>query len=99
VEVSYSKDKPINKNNVISRIKEDLRNVGILSMYDKICVENVNDIEFGYPLYNKDYRIVREQIIRYLYDNNVIPCGRYGSWRYMSMEESILDGRNVIKEI
>jgi len=27
--------------------------------------------------------------------NNIIPCGRYGSWRYFSMEDAILDGKQV----
>jgi len=95
VEVSYSKDKPIGKNNILLRIKKDLEKVGILSRNDKICTEDINDIEYGYPLYDRNYLSARKKIIKFLTQNNIISCGRYGSWRYMSMEDVILDGKEV----
>lgn len=95
VEVSYSTNKPIDKNDIVLRIREDLKKVGILTKDDRICVEDINDIKYGYPIYDKNYRQSREMILKYFYQNNIMPCGRYGSWRYMSMEESILDGKKV----
>lgn len=95
VEVSYSKNKPIDKNNIALHIKKDLKNVGIITSEDKICAQDMNDIEYGYPIYDRNYRDARERILRYLNRHNVISCGRYGSWRYMSMEDVILDGRDI----
>jgi len=95
VEVSYSKDKPINKNNILLRIKEDLERVGILSKKDKICVEDINDIKYGYPIYDRNYLLARERIIKFLAQNGIICCGRFGFWRYMSMEDVILNGKEV----
>jgi protoporphyrinogen oxidase len=93
VELSYSKDKPINKDNIILHIKEDLKKVGLLGNRDNICVQDINDIKYGYPIYDKNYRQAREEILRYLSENNIIPTGRYGSWRYFSMEGAFLDGK------
>jgi len=95
VEVSYSKNKRIDKNNLLLRIKEDLIKVGILTPKDTICAQDINDIKYGYPIYDKNYGWAREMILKYLYSYNVIPCGRYGSWRYFSMEDTILDGKEV----
>ncbi len=99
VEVSYSKYKPFDKANAVKHIKSGLKKAGILASEERICVEDINDIQYGYPIYDKNYRIVRDEVLRFLARNNIIPCGRYGSWRYMSMEASIIDGRNVIKYI
>ncbi len=95
VEVSYSDERPIDKSNIVPRIKEDLKKVGILSADTRIYAQDINDIKYGYPIYDKNYRQVREGIIGSLAKNNVISCGRYGSWRYMSMEDVILDGKEV----
>jgi UDP-galactopyranose mutase len=97
IEASYSKDKPIDKSTAILRIKKDLKRVGILTHRDRICVQDTNEIEYAYPIYDSSYSLTREKILKFLLKNNIISCGRYGSWRYMSMEESILDGRDAIK--
>jgi len=94
IEVSYSKDRPIDKTDIILRIKEDLKNMGMLIKNEPICIQEINDIKYGYPIYDKNYSVVRNKILRFLLKNNIIPCGRYGSWRYMSMEDVLLDGKN-----
>lgn len=91
-EVSYSRQKPINKAGMARRIERDLRKVGLLSEDDEILVRDSNDIKYAYPLYDKNYEAAREEIFRFLQGYQVVPCGRYGSWRYMSMEDVILDG-------
>lgn len=95
VEVAYSKDKPINKNNIVLRIKEDLKKAGLLTQTDPICLEDINDIKYGYPIYDTNYHKAREKILKFLTQNNIYPCGRYASWRYMSMEDTLLDGKRV----
>ena len=91
IEVAYSRDNPIEKNKIIPRIRNDLKRIGLLKESDQICCQQVNDIKYGYPIYDMNYSETREKILDYLLRNNVIPCGRYGSWRYFSMEDTILD--------
>ncbi len=95
VEVSYSKDAGINKNKIVSRIKKDLKKIGLLKESDQICCQQSNDIKYGYPIYDVNYTPARKTILDYLAKRNVVACGRYGSWRYFSMEDSILDGKRV----
>ena len=94
-EVSYSKDKPINKKGIVSRINNDLIKTGILSPGDKIYVQDINDIKYGYPIYDRNYCTAREKILDFLSGNNITACGRFGSWRYMSMEGALLDGKEA----
>jgi UDP-galactopyranose mutase len=95
IEVAYSRDNPIQKNKIIPRIKEDLKKIGILRKTDQVCCQQINDIKYGYPIYDVNYSQARKKILNYLIEKDVIPCGRFGSWRYMSMEDVILDGKAV----
>jgi protoporphyrinogen oxidase len=94
-EVSYSKNKPINKNSIVLRVKKDLIKAGIIARLDSVLTEDINDIKYGYPIYDINYRRSRERILNFLAKNSMISCGRFGSWRYMSMEDCLLDGRSL----
>ena len=98
-EVSYSDRKPINKRKVVSHITRDLKKSGLLPQKGKVYTKDINDIEYGYPIYDRHYKTAREKVLGFLNENGIIPCGRYGSWRYMSMEEAILDGKRAAESI
>ncbi|MCX5705894.1 MAG: FAD-dependent oxidoreductase [Candidatus Omnitrophica bacterium] len=98
-EVSYSKEKPIDKLRIISAIIRDLKKTGILDSNDKICAQDVNDISYGYPIYDRNYRLARQRIMDFLGVNNVISCGRYGGWRYMSMEDCLMEGKELAERL
>ena len=95
VEVSYSKEKPIDKSNIILQIKENLKKAGLLSKEGHICCQDINDIKYGYPIYDYNYSSARKMILKFLTQNNIICCGRYGFWRYLSMEDVILHGKEI----
>lgn len=94
-EVSYSPERPFNRKTIIPRIKNDLLKAKILNKKDKIAVEDVNDIVYGYPIYDRSYAFARKALLEFLLKNHIVSCGRYGSWRYMSMEDSFVEGRQV----
>ena len=98
-EVAYSPFKPIRKREIISHILRDLKKVGILPEMGRIRVQDINDINYGYPIYDRHYKTAREKIVKFFTERNVIPCGRYGAWKYMSMEDAILDGRRIAEAL
>jgi protoporphyrinogen oxidase len=98
-EVAYSKNRPINKKKIIPRIIKDLKACGILSQKNKVSLLDINDIKYGYPIYDKYYVQATQAIKNFLSKNNIIACGRYGSWQYMSMEDAILDGRQAADKV
>lgn len=98
-EVSYSKSKPIFKGKIVRRILKDLESTGILNKKNKVVVLDTNDIKYGYPIYDQHYAQATRTIKKFLLHNNINACGRYGSWQYLSMEDSILDGKRVAEEI
>ena len=98
-EVSYSKRKPVNKRKVIFDINRDLKKAGLLPLKGKIIAKDINDIEYGYPIYDRNYKTAREKTLGFLNENGIVPCGRYGSWKYMSMEDAILDGKRAAESV
>jgi len=98
-EVSYPKDKPINREEMVKRILKDLYEAKILNKNNKVVVLDANDIKYGYPIYDRNYPRATAAIKKFLSSNNVIACGRYGGWQYMSMEDALLDGRAAASAI
>ncbi len=94
-EVSYSEFRQIDKNKIVSLIEADLVRAGILKPDDKILTRHINDIKYGYVIYDKIYRHNLKIINEYLSKNNIYPAGRFGRWKYMSMEDVILDGKLI----
>ena len=97
-EVSYSKDKPIDKRKIAGRIVNDLIKSGIISKNDKIITRNTNNIKYGYVIYDKHHRQSTEAVSDFLAKNQIYSIGRYGRWRYMSMEDAILDGKQAAEQ-
>lgn len=94
-EVSYSKDKPVNRERMVKRILNDLYRAGILNKDNKVVALDANDIKYGYPIYDRYYPQATAAIKKFLLSNNVISCGRYGGWQYMSMEDALLAGKEA----
>lgn len=95
IEISYSRFKPINKKEIVSLAIKDLIKAGIIKKEDKNLVKDINDIKYGYPIYDFNYPEARKKILNYLRENNVVSFGRYGSWCYMSMEDVIKQAKEI----
>jgi protoporphyrinogen oxidase len=97
--VAYSEKKPIDKRNIVGRIEKGLKETGILDAGARVQCRDVNDIKYGYPIYDRNYSSAREGILKYLTRNDILSCGRYGSWRYFSMEDAMLDGKRAAQRL
>ena len=99
VEVSYPSGGKIDKERLTKRVIEDLIKAKIIFKDDKILVKDINDIKYGYVIYNRRYNQTTKTILDFLGSHNIFSIGRYGSWRYMTMEEAILDGKRIAQKI
>jgi protoporphyrinogen oxidase len=98
-EAAYSKHKPLDKTKITTMMLADLRRTGALRPDDEIVVSERNDIKYAYPLYDRAYHGCRKRAIEFLGRKHIICAGRYGAWRYFSMEDSLLDGRRAAEEV
>lgn len=98
-EVSYSKDRPLDKKGITRRIIKDLIKAGIITSRDKILAKLVLDIKYAYPLYDHNHRESVAIIQKFLRENDIYSMGRFGSWEYLSMEDVINQGREIAQQI
>jgi len=99
VEISYPKGKSINKRDVVTKIKKDLVRTGIFDKDTQINCKNINDIRYAYPVYDNNYLSARKKIFKFLSKHNIVSCGRFGSWRYLSMEDTIIESKRIANEV
>ena len=57
------------------------------------------DIKYAYIIYDHNHAESTRVIEEYLNQHHVYLIGRYGRWKYMSMEDAILDVRNIAEKI
>lgn len=95
IEVAYSKTMPLNKNTISERIIKDLKKAAILRQRDRILVKDVNDIKYGYIIYDKAMAEATRIIKNFLASHGIFCLGRYGSWKYLSMEDVFIQGRVI----
>jgi protoporphyrinogen oxidase len=99
VEISYPKGKVLDQDRAVKRAIHDLKAAGILEGGCQVHAQDVNDIKYGYTIYDRQYRAAVSEIHAYCASKDIILCGRYGSWRYFSMDDSILDGKRAADSV
>ena len=99
VEISYSRNKPLDKKKAVERSIAQLRSLKILNNKDRILCKDINDIKYGYPVYDRYHSAASEGITDFLRAHRILPAGRYGSWKYFSMENAIMDGKRAAAEL
>ena len=98
-EISYPDNKKIDKEKIIADTIKDLKAAGIIRDKDEIEVCLPMDIKYGYVIYDSNRRRSVHVIKDYLRRFGIHSIGRYGSWKYMSMEDVILEGRNTANSL
>lgn len=98
-EVSYSDHKPLPEKDIDKVIKNDLISAGILNKEDVILAAHAQNIKYAYVVYDHNYRKSLQVLNDFLRVNNIFSIGRFGRWKYMSMEDVIIDGKIIAEEI
>ncbi|MFH1783002.1 MAG: FAD-dependent oxidoreductase [Candidatus Omnitrophota bacterium] len=94
VEISY-RDRKIDIDKAISRTVKHLKALGMIREEGEIDLCLPVDIKYGYVIYDKFRNDAVKTIKDYLAGFNIHPIGRYGGWKYMSMEDVILEGKEI----
>lgn len=72
----------------------------LLSFNDQnIITQKIINIPHAYVIYNFWREKNLAHIHKALNKNKIYSCGRYGEWKYASMQEAFLDGKKVVNEI
>ena len=65
----------------------------------QLKTEQILQIKHAYVIYNQWREKHLEQLLLDLQKENIYSIGRYGAWKYSSMQEAVLDGKEVVEKI
>lgn len=99
LEVSNWHKKKMNDIEIKNAARNFLKNMKIIKKNSDIEVEQLNHVKYGYVIFDKNYKKVKNKALKFLEKNKIFSIGRYGLWKYSSMEDSMLDGFNINKKI
>jgi protoporphyrinogen oxidase len=66
---------------------------------EDVATEKILKIDRAYVIYNAWRDTHLPKLLQALEQQNIYSIGRYGGWKYSSMQESILDGRKIVDDI
>ena len=100
-ELSVPVQRPLkmSQDGIIEAVIAGLRASGILSKSDRILFRDLRCLNPAYVIYTPDRERNIELIHKFLNAKEIYPCGRFGSWAYLNMDQSILSGRKMADEV
>jgi len=94
IEISFKNKKPPE---IKQKIIKSLKKLNIERKH--IETELELNIPYAYVIYDKQREKNIPEILKFLNKNKVYTAGRFGNWQYSSMQESILEARNLVKNL
>ncbi|RKY17079.1 MAG: hypothetical protein DRQ55_16620 [Planctomycetota bacterium] len=94
-EISFRPDADPGAEASLEQCIDGLLRAGLLRDRDSVVHARVVDIPHGYVLFDEARRRVLPQLLSWYLERGVVPMGRYGSWDYLAMEDSLIHGRQV----
>lgn len=72
----------------------------ILSLSDSdIITQKIMHISHAYVIYDRWRQKNLPMLLKRLADANIYSVGRYGEWKYASMQEAVLDGKKIAEQL
>jgi protoporphyrinogen oxidase len=94
-EISYRPDDDPGRDASLERTLDGLHRCGLLANRDAVTHARVVDIPHAYVVFDRARRELLPKLLAWYVERGVIPMGRYGTWDYLAMEDSLVHGRQV----
>jgi UDP-galactopyranose mutase len=96
-EISYSPTKPLPAEGeaLIEQVIDECQAVGILRPADDVVVANEADIPYAYVVPDLHHEGAVRRIQDWLRPLGIISAGRFGAWKYLNTDQSILAGKEA----
>lgn len=78
---------------------QGLAEMGAIASPGDVLFADAREIDYAYVVFDEHYYAATNAIFTFLESHAIYPRGRYGSWTYNSMEDSLLAGREVAATI
>ncbi|QQR49472.1 FAD-dependent oxidoreductase [bacterium] len=67
--------------------------------HDNIITQKILNLEHAYVIYDQWREKNLTKLLANLQEHNIYSIGRFGEWKYSSMQEAVLDGKKVAETI
>jgi protoporphyrinogen oxidase len=84
---------------VMPDVTQALHAAGAINAPDDVLFAELKELTYAYVVFDEHYYASVNTITRWLEQHDIYPRGRYGSWIYNSMEDSLMAGRDVARHI
>lgn len=74
---------------------QGLCQMGAIASADDVLFADPREIDYAYVVFDDHYYAATSAIFAFLESHGIYSRGRYGSWTYNAMEDSLLAGRDV----
>jgi protoporphyrinogen oxidase len=98
-EISYKKGCNVDTAKMYTSAVEHLVNLGMIDSEKDIIVRDVVNSKYSYVTFDKFRQKNLPDMHDYLNSNDIYSIGRYGSWNYYSIEETILEAYELSKKL
>lgn len=98
-EVSLSKEKPVNVDEIAPKTIEFLCTIGILESSEDVIWQGHMDVKYAYPVYTHDRPKQVSAIRSWLEARNIYTLGRFGDWEYINSDKCVKKGLTLGYEL
>lgn len=99
VEIGFNKDEDINIEKELKTVINDLEIVGVKQKNQKLISYIYIIMDPAYVHINKGSIHAVENIKKELGEQGIYSIGRYGSWTYCSIEDNIIESKNLAEKL
>jgi UDP-galactopyranose mutase len=100
-EITYSeyKELPCDGDDLIRRVIDDCRRVGIIREDDEIWAANQVDMPYAYVVYDHARKRNVDTIREWLLSQDIILAGRYSEWEYYNSDHAFVAGKTAAEAV
>ncbi|MGQ0552517.1 MAG: protoporphyrinogen/coproporphyrinogen oxidase [Planctomycetota bacterium] len=94
-EISYRPEAPPAPEESYAATVRALLKCGLLRDRADIVQTSIMDIPEAYVVFDRARRRVVPALVRWFAERRIVPMGRYGTWDYLAMEDSLVHGQQA----
>ncbi|PMG99009.1 protoporphyrinogen/coproporphyrinogen oxidase [Vibrio lentus] len=98
VELGFESSSVYDESTLFDKVLEDLRSVGVISDHEVVDYESIR-MNPAYVHVSKGSESFKKEMKLTLESKGIYTIGRYGDWKYCSIEDSMFDAIELLKRI